>query len=117
MRLHSAKTTEYGTKRMMLVDNPQDEQYRGAVVCYAYFGERDGPSEGCHLYYGGPVEQVIEDLEEMTGRSRLSWTVIPDQLPGCADDWIAPVRIAQTERGEPIRGRWERFERGQWVRL
>lgn len=105
MRKQSITTSEYGTKRMLLVDNPQDEQYRGAVVCYMYYGEEDGPALGFNLFYGGSIDQVIEELEEMSGQSGSSWSVIPDQVPGCADEWIAPARIARDERGELIRVR------------
>jgi hypothetical protein len=117
MRKQSITTSEYGTRRMLLVDNPQDEQYRGAVVCYMYYGEEDGPALGCHLYSGGSIDQVIEELEEISGRSSLSWSVIPDQVPGCADEWIAPVRIARDERGQLIKGAWEKLEGNEWVRL
>jgi hypothetical protein len=117
MRKQSTTNSEYGTKRMMLVDNPQDERYRGAVVCYMYYGSEDGPALGFHLYYGGSIDQVIEEIEETTGRSGSSWSVIPDQIAGCADEWIAPVRMARNEQGGLIKGEWEKLEDGEWVRL
>jgi hypothetical protein len=102
---------------MMLVDNPQDERYKGGVLCFMYRGNEDGPSEAVHFYDGWTIDQVIVELEETCERNRADWSTIPDQLLGCQDDWIAPVRIARDEQGHPIPGVWEKLVAGQWIRF
>ena len=98
MRILSTNVSEYGTKRMMLVDNPQDDRYQGGVVCYMYRGADDEASQGFEVFFGATIAQVIEHLEETCGAPRSDWIPIPDQIPGCLDEWIGPVRAVETNR-------------------
>jgi hypothetical protein len=43
--------------------------------------------------------------------------MIPDQLPGFLDEWIAPVRAARDESGQKLPGVWEKLHGGEWVRF
>ena len=45
------------------------------------------------------------------------WQRLPDPLPGCQHDWIAPVRVIGHAQGQPQRGQLEKLVDGQWVPL
>ncbi len=63
MRMVSISKSEYGTKRLMLVANPQINLRACDVVCFMYYGETDGPCEGSQLYYEASIDDVIRHLE------------------------------------------------------
>jgi hypothetical protein len=82
-----------------------------------YTGAGDGPSEAVQFYEGFTVDQVIADLAELSDRDPKSWSVIPDQIPGCQDDWLGPVRAVCDSQGNQVQGEWERLQEEQWVRF
>lgn len=116
MRFISKKVSEFGTKRLMLVENPQDEKYAGAILCFMYRGEEDGYPETGQLFFGEKVEDVIDYLVENCDASP-EWSTIPDQLPGCLDDWIAPVRVSRGKNGEMLQDRFQRLEGDRWIEV
>jgi hypothetical protein len=101
----------------MLVDNPQDERYKDGVVFFVYFGVEDAPPNGSHFYVGATIDQAIEHIEEAWDNPKLEWAVIPDQIPGCLDEWVGPVRKARDESGKSVYRAWERLEDGKWKRF
>jgi hypothetical protein len=78
---------------------------------YCAEGE-DGPSMSATAY--PTVQDALEDLEEL-GLTGLQWQEFPDQLPGCQDDWLGPVRIYRDESGAKVFHRWQRLVDGEWV--
>lgn len=106
-----------GNKRLMLVENSQDTRYHGGVVCFIFFDNIDGPAEAGEFYEGLTVAQVKYELQDHFGIEPDVWNEIADQLPGCQEDWIAPVRIARDKDGEPMIGQWEQLVDQRWVRI
>jgi hypothetical protein len=107
---------ESPAKRLIIATNPQSVSYypEGWVILFiGYCAEgEDRPSMGGSAY--PTVEDVLADLEdlEITG---LTWQEFPDQLPGCQDDWLGPVRIYRDESGTKVFHRWQRLVDGEWV--
>lgn len=85
-----------GTKRVMLVENSLDPQYRPGVLCYMYYGTEDTPSIGCEFYEGWSVEDVKTELEVSFGFSSTTWVTIPDAEPGCREDRVSPIPAARS---------------------
>jgi hypothetical protein len=104
-------------KRIMLVENSQDHRYQGGIICFIFLDNIDGPAEAGEFYHGLTVEQVKAELEDNFGIQPMAWREIPDQLQGCQDDWISPVRIAKDDRGEQIVGEWELLVDQRWMRI
>ena len=119
MRLLATRTPEWrmreAVKRFLLVAGIEDWRYQGLALVYAYVIEEDGPSATGWLYED--AERAMADLEEEWGVPRACWRSIPDQMPGCQLDWIAPVRIKRSEEGTPMQGAWERWVDGKWVEI
>ena len=97
MRLLATRTPEWavrkGITRVLLVTGSEldETRYRGQAIVYAYDSDEDGPSSTGWLYED--VEHALSELEQEWAISRACWRPIPNQLPGCELDWIAPVRI------------------------
>lgn len=118
MRHHNSVQQKYCLKRVMLVEKSQDPRYQGGVMMYGYVsGQSDGPADGGSFYDCWTVEEVKAELEELYGYPADGWVTIPDQIDGCEDAWIAPVREARGEDGRYVRGTWEKLVDGQWVRF
>jgi hypothetical protein len=64
---------------------------------------------------------TVEDAEQVClerfGVDASMWQPVPDPLPGCQADWIAPVRVRGRDIGKPEWGKLERLEGGVWVPL
>jgi hypothetical protein len=75
--------------------------------------ERDGPSFTGWLY--PDAEAALDNMRELWGIKADAWQEIPDQLPGCQDDWIAPVRIARAANGGKAYDEWETLMGDEWV--
>lgn len=116
MRMISKKVSEFGTKRLMLVENPQEAKFAGAIVCFMYRGDDDGVPETAQLFYGETVDGIIDYLVENCDASP-NWSAIPDQIPGCLDEWIAPVRVARSQDGSVLHGTLERLEGETWMKF
>ena len=99
--------------RFMLVTNPQDKFLSpGSVVVYAYMrDEDDGPSFTGWSFED--IESAVERLKDF-GVEESDWREIPNQLPGCQDDWIAAVRVFRTEGDKKVYHRWERLVGDTW---
>src|SRR5262245_42031169 len=115
MRYVSSWVSRVGVMRMMLVENPQAPSFRDGVLCFMYDGANDGPPVSAHFYEGFTVAQVVVELEETTGHDPSSWSPIPDQLAGCQDDWIGPVRAVRDDQGKVVHGQWEKNVDDRWV--
>ena len=115
MRYRATQIGKYDVKRVMLVENPQDERYRGCIVSYVSVDKEDGPPDGGQVYEGYAIEQIFKEFEEDYDIKRTDWQAIPDQIPGCEDEWVAPVRHARDYQGNIIQGSWEQLVNNQWV--
>jgi hypothetical protein len=104
-----------GIQRLMLTTKPQSGPYPPNVV--ALFGymakDADGPSVMGSLY--DDAETALNYVQDLWGVERSHWRTVADQVPGCEDDWLAPVRIFQDEDGVQISGRWQQLVDGCWV--
>lgn len=117
MRMIESRASPFGIKRTMLVENTQNPKYKGSVICYMYEGEADGPPVGYQVFYDATIADVVQYLEEACGVERTEWSQIPDQLPGCLEEWISPVRLYRDQNGEHVSGEFERLENGTWTRF
>jgi hypothetical protein len=88
-----------------------------------------GSEEGAFVFMrsapdDGPcdAEQWFENLttaeafcHEHLGISGDDWTTVPDPLPGCQDDWVAPVHVKGRVERHPQWGIFERLcDDGEW---
>jgi hypothetical protein len=117
VRYLAMKTDHFGTKRVILAENPQDETYAGCIVCYIRTDDRDGPAEGGQVYEGFTIEEIILEYESDYGIARSDWIIVPDQVAGCEDAWLDPVRQVRDEGGSIIVGTWEKLIGNQWRRF
>jgi hypothetical protein len=107
---------QVSAKRIIIATNPQSASFYppGWVIMYGGYQaeDEDGPSMSATAY--PTVEDALAELEdlEITG---LQWQEYPDQLPGCQDDWLGPVRIYRDESGAKVFHRWQRLVEGEWV--
>lgn len=102
--------------RLLLVTNPQSSSFHNpdAVIVYAYMVEEpDGPSFTARVYPN--AEAALADMQDDWGIDEDAWREVPDQLSGCQDDWIAPVRIPRAANGGKLYHQWERLVDGEWV--
>lgn len=99
----------------MLVTNPaQKWVYPGQGVLFAYYSDDDGPSS-CQWPFEPPAD--LEGAKQAVRRDFQipvsDWREIPDQLPGCLGDLIAPVRlIRESTDADPC---WERYDGNEWI--
>jgi hypothetical protein len=102
-------------KRVIIVRNPKSVRFipdECAVLFFGYYSEgEDGPSTPSE--YAPTVEDAMAAIQEYSDEP-LHWQEIPDQLPGCEDSWIGPVRIYRGESGAKVYHRWQRFVAGEW---
>src|SRR5689334_260025 len=110
MRYLAKQTSAYGTKRVLLIEHPQDERYRGCIVSFVAIDKEDGPPDGGQVYEGYTIRELIEEFAADYDIDAGAWEAIPDQLPGCEDGWVAPVRAARDAAGNVLAGQWERLD-------
>jgi hypothetical protein len=115
MRYLATTTKEIGVAQVLLVENPQDERMRGCIVSHIRIDDMDGPPVGGQVYQGYTIEQLMEEFENDYDVPRETWKPIPDQLPGCDDAWIGPVRPVRDAQGRQIQGVWQRLVGDQWI--
>lgn len=75
--------------------------------------EEDGSATGD--YWFRSIDEAENFCRNEYGIGTNDWTSVPDPLPGCQDDWLAPVRVKGRDVGEPQWGKYERLENGIWV--
>ena len=100
----------------MLVTDPQPIPYSNSakVLVFLYMlDEPDGPMFTA-VGFANASEAVCYFRDEW-GVEESVWHGIPDQLAGCLDDWIAPVRVFQAADGSREHHRWQRMADGVWV--
>lgn len=117
MRYMVTRRSEWGVKRAMLVEHLQDPRYKEGIVCYLFRDDQDGPAAGAEFFDGCSTEQVMREFEETHQVKFGDRVALPDQVPGCDDDWVHPVRGAIGIDGSRIPGVWEKLENGQWIRI
>lgn len=98
-------------KRIMLYES---EEFYGCYIFY-FQQEDDGPGFADDLVESREVAEDICCVEY--GITSEDWVDVPDPMPHCQHDWVAPVRIVGSEIGAPIWGRYERLENGEWHEL
>ncbi len=93
-------------RKVVVTNNPKAPYRRamifapddgGWVYLFLFRSLEDGPCEADWLYedVAGAEHHAAQDLCcEM-----LNWQPIPDPLPECQDDWIAPVRAVRDAAG------------------
>ena len=101
-----------GFVRMMIVTNPAQPWVEpGQGVLFTYADAEDGPC-CCRwpLTDLAFAKQFIRRKFKVPARA---WREVPDQLPGCMDDWLGPVRLTRASAdAAPL---WERHVGGQWA--
>lgn len=107
-----------GFERLMIVTNPQPGWVDpGCGVLFAYFGS-DGRDKPAYMRWPfDDFEYAVEYTRETWGVQVAAWREVPDQMPGCLDDWIAPVRLSRIRDGKQWVNRWERFVDGGWIQF
>jgi hypothetical protein len=101
-----------GFVRMMIVTDPAQAWVEpGQGVLFTYAEVADGP---CCCQW--PVTDLAFAKQHLRRKFKVparGWRAVPDQLPGCLDDWLGPVRL--TRAAEGAAPRWERYEGGRWL--
>lgn len=116
MRLVAAFSAEMrqrtGFARAMLVTNPrQGWAGPGEGVLFTYCSEEDGPCS-CQWPFT-ELDYAQRSLQKKFRIPLAAWTEVPEQRPGCLDDWLEPVRL--TRAGAEAEETWERYVEGEWV--
>lgn len=113
-------------RKVALVRSPEGEVRRLVLASGAHAG-----AKGAWLFLCRQTEDVgafadewhpsLEEAEiaceAVYGVQREDWLQVPDALPGCRRDWLAPVRVKGSETDTPEWGELERLEDGRWVPL
>jgi biofilm protein TabA len=102
-KVATATTPDAAFRRAMVYD-PADGG--GGVYVFLFRSLDDGPCDADYLYED--VAGAALHAAEALGGGAVVWQRVPDPLPGCQDDWLAPVRVARDAAGRPIFGRFER---------
>lgn len=82
------------------------------IYLFEYDTLDDGPSSADALFESWEAAET-HALSSFGVKSE-DWVQIPDRLPGCQQDWIAPVRVRGRESGMPEWGVFEHFVDGRW---
>lgn len=94
-------------RRVMVYDAP------GGAYVFVYATVEDGCCEFDEWFTSLSYAEAY--CTEQLGVRAEDWRTISDPLPGCQDDWIAPVRVRGRDRGTPEWGVYERLgEDGLW---
>lgn len=109
MRKVAEVRTEGDIRRVIL------HETAAGVYLFPCAGREDGSSTGDFWFPN--VEQAETACRAEYGIEAGDWVEIPDPLPGCLQDWIAPVRFKQYDSGHPQWEVIERLEDGQWREL
>lgn len=102
-KMATATRTDAAFRRAMVYD-PADGA--GGVFVFLFKSLEDGPCDADFMYED--VASAERHAAEALGGGAIVWQQVPDPLPGCQDDWLAPVRVARDAAGRPIFGRFER---------
>jgi hypothetical protein len=87
-------------RRAMIYD-PGD----GGVYVFLYRSPVDGPCDFDFWYenLSGAEHHVVTEF----GGKSPDWQTIPDPLPECEHDWVAPMQAVRDERGRPVAGKFK----------
>jgi biofilm protein TabA len=107
MRLIAEIKNKSEFKRAML--------YQSAEGCYLFLYDRveDGPCIQDYLFE--EINEAKDNCKTEQGINESEWSEIPDPMPGCQDDWIAPVRVKGRDSGHPEWGVFQKLENGNWI--
>ncbi len=93
-------------KRLMLYDSPE------GIYLFGYNSTEDC-SAAWDEWYEDSTQAKATAAEEY-GVVDSAWKQIADPLPGCQQDFIAPVRVKGRNEGKPEWGQMEVFVDGTW---
>jgi len=102
-----------GFARAMLVTDPRQGWVDpGEGVLFTYGSDEDGP---CSCQW--PFTDLAHARRYLREKFQIpldAWIAVPEQLPGCLDDWVSPVRLTRPgpAGADPL---WERYTGGAWV--
>jgi biofilm protein TabA len=85
------------------------------VFLFGYTNTEDCECAWDEFYFS--EADAIDTRKTEYGVELSDWEEIPEPLPFCQQDWIAPVRIVGKETGAPEYGKFEKFVDGKWVRF
>ncbi len=77
----------------------------GGAYVFLFGSLQDGSCIADYLH--GTTTEAERQCLEVLGIPHSSWREIDHPMPGCQDDWIAPVRMKRDQRGQPIWGQFE----------
>ena len=107
---------------MAVVQGARDEVRRvmlmsvqGGTYLFCYNTLDDGPSSSEEWFES--VDHAEKVCQERYGIESTNWNELPEPLPGCQHDWVAPVRVKGRNTKEPAWGRFEILENGVWTDL
>jgi hypothetical protein len=106
MRRHAIVSGRSGDVRRVMVYDAGD----AGVYLFLYRTVEDGPSHA-DCWFETPAA-AVECAESDYGIGPADWQSVPDPLPGCQHDWIAPVRVKRNAEGQPVWGQFEPFSDG-----
>jgi len=101
-------THREGFVRLLIYGMPD-----GAAYLFLYAHEEDGPCDDDERFPS--VDEALDAAARRFGAAPDAWLDLPDPLPGCQHDWIAPLRVVGRTTGAPQWGCYERLEEGRWV--
>jgi hypothetical protein len=83
--------------------------------CYVFLYDRieDGPC--AYDYLQDDIIAAKRMCLEAYGIKDSDWTCIPDPPPGCQQDWISQVRLADRSQGGGRSWEFERLQEGEWT--
>lgn len=101
------------------IDSPRGDVVRlmiyqsdEGIYLFGYTSLED--SSAAWDYHFEELEDALESAEDY-GVTKSQWTEIPEPLPNCQHDWIAPVRVKGSNLGTPQWGKLEKLENGEWI--
>jgi biofilm protein TabA len=80
----------------------------GGVYVFPRQSAQDGPCSSDYHFEDWMSAEAF--CLERYGVTSSDWRVVPDPLPDCQHDWLAPVRVKGRREGKPIWGTLERLE-------
>jgi biofilm protein TabA len=109
-------------RRVAVLARPVDQTHR--LILYR-------SPDGVYLFLSASAEDAgafadewyasVQDAEqsalERFGVTASDWQPVPDPLPDCQADWLAPVRVRGRNLGKPEWGKLERLEGDVWCPL
>src|SRR5690349_15596389 len=86
-------------KRIIIATNPQSvaSYPAGWVVMFGGYSAEGEDGPAMMVVATPTVDDAMAELEEVNPGCHREWREYPDQVPGCQDDWLGPVRVYRDE--------------------